>query len=142
MVDTWATVADVLKFTGKTVGEDKVTMAQANIDLVAGRLPADAERIGDRDQHWLKLAVAYQAAWLTAQPDVFERLDVRSTGQSSASGEEGWLQLAPFAKWALKRVSWLGSRSLRVKAPYEGSDAQRVVYGDDNDPGTWVPIGG
>jgi len=142
MVDTWATVADVLNYTGKTVDGTAVTMAQANIDLVAGRLPADAERIGARDQHWLKLAVAYQAAWLPAQPDAFERLDVTSTGQSSASGDDEWLVLAPFAKWALKRVSWLKSQSLRVKTAYEDSDVAQVVYGDDGDPGTWTPIGG
>jgi hypothetical protein len=142
MVDTWATGADVLKYTGKTVDDDKVVMAQANIDMVAERLPADAERIGARDQYWLKLAVAYQARWLASQPDAFDRLDLTTTGQSSASGEDGWLVIAPFAKWALKRVSWLKSRSLRVRAPGEAADNRRVVYGDDNDPGTWTPIGG
>lgn len=144
MVDTWATAANVFTLTKTTVDDATVTMAQANIDLVAGRLPADADRIGKRDQYWLKLAVAYQAAWIPSQPDLFERLDVTST--SSGSGGHALaptaLRLAPLALDALKRVSWLRSRSLRVRAPYEGTDPRREVYGDDGlDPGMWVRIG-
>lgn len=142
MVETWATVDDVLKYARGTVDEADLIAAQANIDMVAERLPADAERIGARDQYWLKLAVSYQAKWLAAQPDAFDRLDLTTTGQSSASGDDTWLVLAPYAKWALRNVSWLRSRSLRVRASGEFADNRRVVYGDDNDPGVWTPIGG
>ncbi|MEV8610106.1 hypothetical protein AB0383_19640 [Amycolatopsis sp. NPDC051373] len=139
MPDTWATVADVLTYAKATVDDAAVLRAQATIDAHAGRIFADAERIGARDQYWLKLAVAYQAAWQAGQPDEFERLDVTSTGGSqSTQGTETWLVLAPHAVQALRRVSWLGSGSFHVRPPNEAGDPQREVYGDDGaDPGYW-----
>lgn len=148
MVDTWATAADVVTYTTCTedeVTDADVTRAQATIDLVAGRLPADAARIGNRDQYWLKLALAYQTAWMLANPDMFERMDVTSTATGRSGGvlNPHALRLAPLALDALKRVSWLRSRSLRVRAPYESTDPRREIYGDDyTDPGTWVPLDG
>ncbi|RSM60579.1 hypothetical protein DMH03_17680 [Amycolatopsis sp. WAC 01376] len=142
MPDTWATVADVLTYAKATVDQDEVLSAQAVINTYAGRLPVDADRIGARDQYWLKLAVAYQAAWQLAQPDQFERQDITSTGGGqSTQGTETWLTLAPHAAQALRRVSWLGSGSLHVRASGETSDGPREVYGDDDgDPGTWRTI--
>ncbi|MFI9454467.1 hypothetical protein [Amycolatopsis sp. NPDC052450] len=142
MPDTWATVADVLTYAKVTVDQDEVLSAQAVIDTYVGRLPVDADRIGARDQYWLKLAIAYQAAWQLAQPDQFERQDITSTGGGqSTQGTETWLTLAPHAAQALRRVSWLGSGSLHVRAPGETSDGPREVYGDDDgDPGTWRTI--
>lgn len=144
MADTWATAADVLTYTGETVDDDAMLRAQAAIDVNSGRLYEDAERIGSRDRYWLKLATAYQAAWQAGQPDEFVRLDVTSTGsgQSSQNGTPSWLLLGPHAAQALRRVSWLGSGSLHVRAPGETSDRRREVYGDDDDPGHWQRIGG
>lgn len=142
MPDTWATVADVLTYAKATVDEGELLSAQAVIDTYAGRLPMDADRVGARDQYWLKLAVAYQAAWQPAQPDQFERQDITSTGGGqSTQGTATWLTLAPHAAQALRRVSWLGSGSLHVRAPSEAVDRRRDVYGDDgDDPGTWRRI--
>ncbi|MEV6908015.1 hypothetical protein [Amycolatopsis sp. NPDC051071] len=143
MVATWATAGDVLTYAKKTVDDAAVMVAQGTIDLYAGRIPADADRVGARDQYWLKLAVAYQAAWQAGQPDLFERLDITSTGGSqSTDGEESWMTLAPHAAQALRRVSWMGSGSFHVRAPSETGDRPREVYGDDDqiDPGHWRPI--
>ncbi len=142
MPDTWATVADVKTYAKATVDEDELLSAQAVIDTYAGRLPMDADRVGARDKYWLKLAVAYQAAWQPAQPDQFERQDITSTGGGqSTQGTETWLTLAPHAAQALRRVSWIGSGSLHVRAPAEAVDRRRDVYGDDgDDPGTWRRI--
>ncbi|MGW4129491.1 hypothetical protein [Amycolatopsis japonica] len=143
MVDTWATAGDVLTYAKATVDDAAVTRAQATVDLYAGRIPADAAKIGARDQYWLKLAVAYQAAWQAAQPDLFDRLDITSTGGSqSTEGPDSWMTLAPHAAQALRRVSWLGSGSFHVRAPNETRDRPREVYGDDDelDPGHWRPI--
>ncbi|WP_336156644.1 hypothetical protein [Amycolatopsis sp. VC5-11] len=142
MVDSWATVADVTTYAKSTVDDAEVLRAQAVIDSYAGRIYADAAKVGDRDKYWLKLAVAYQAAWQAAQPDQFERQDITSTGGSqSTQGTGTWLTLAPHAAQALRRVSWLGSGSLHVRAPNEPVDLRREVYGDDgNDPGHWRPL--
>lgn len=144
MPTTWATAADVLTYTTTTVDDDAVTRAQATIDIHAGRLPEDAERIGTRDQYWLKLAVCYQAAWLAAQPDAFERLEVTEAGGATnrTMFTELALVLAPNAKWALKRVSWLRSRSLHVRTPWETNGITRYITGEDGDYGRWVGLEG
>jgi len=115
---TWATIADVLAFTNVTVGAMDLTQAAATIDLVAVRLYSDKARIGSRDQEWLKRAVCYQAAWIH--------------GPNS-------LRLAPYAEWALNRVSWLRSRSLHVRGAGEHFDFDEL---GDGQPGwsPWRPV--
>jgi hypothetical protein len=68
----------------------------------------------------LKLAVCYQAAWLTGQYDGFVRMDITALGQSRSITQFGpnAMTLAPYAKKALKNVSWLKSRSLHVQTPF------------------------
>ncbi|MEV6648064.1 hypothetical protein [Amycolatopsis sp. NPDC051371] len=141
MPDTWASAADVLTYTGETVTDDAMPRAQAVIDIESGRLFEDAERIGSRDRYWLKLATAYQAAWQKDQPDEFVRLDVKGTGsgQGSQEGNDSWLTLGPHAAQALRRVSWLGSGSLHVRAPGE-TPRLREPMGEDGDPGVWRPV--
>jgi hypothetical protein len=137
MVDAWCTAADVLTYAKATVDDSDVLAAQATIDVHAGRIYADAERIGARDRYWLKLATAYQAAWLKPQPDAFTRLGVESTGSTNGvTFAEDGLTLAPNAVTALRRVSWLGSRSLRVRAPGE----RRNGVDDNYLPGQYTPL--
>ncbi|WP_336158188.1 hypothetical protein [Amycolatopsis sp. VC5-11] len=140
--ETWANAGDVFTYAKATVDDDAVLRAQATIDLHAGRIFADADRIGGRDRYWLKLAVAYQAAWQSSQPDLFERQDITTTGGSnSTQGTPTWMVLAPHAAQALRRVSWIGSGSFHVRAPNEPTDQRREVYGDDGgDPGVWSPV--
>lgn len=136
MVDAWATAQDVLGLTKVTVEDDDLIQAQATIDLHAARIYADRDRIGARDRHWLKLACAYQAAWLAGQPDAFERIEVESTGSTNGvKMTPKALTLGPFARRALKRVSWLRSRSLRVRAPGDISDRDVEYTG-----GEWRPL--
>ncbi|MEV8615687.1 hypothetical protein AB0383_48680 [Amycolatopsis sp. NPDC051373] len=121
MAETWATVDDVLTYTKITVTDEDLAAAQAQIDVRTSRVYADKAMISDRDQYWLKLAVAYQAAWLVAQPDAFQRLEMTEAGGATNRSmyTETAIVLAPDARWALKRVSWLKSRSLHVRAADE-----------------------
>jgi hypothetical protein len=115
----WATVADVLDVTGATVTELVLGQAQAAIDVFSGRSVAIRSRLRPRDLHWLRLAVAYQAAWLSGQPDPFTRSDITTLAQDGASvafGPAG-LVLAPLARRALNRCRWRGSRSVTVSSP-------------------------
>lgn len=136
---TWATVADVKTMTGIDVTEAEVAQAQFCIDLVAGRLVEDRDRIGTRDQYWLKCAVAAQAPWIQSNPDVFERilLDTDGTGASSTKFGPDGLTYAPYTQKALRQVSWLRSRSLHVRQP--GENRWNDGYdSEDNEPG-WGP---
>ncbi len=126
---TWCTVADVLMFTGITVDLPQVVMANATLELHLGRTyfemmsnpDAGQVKIGRRDLEWLRRACAYQCAWQAAQPDMFQRLDMdalASTGRPITLKDRA-LTLAPLARKAIERVSWLRTRSIHVRSPFE-----------------------
>ncbi len=112
----WATVADVLALTGKTVTEATRTHAASSIEDHTGLLE-EVERtdISDRDRKWLQKAVCYQAAWIVAQPDYLERnavAEAEQDGQKAVMANRDWLTLAPLARKCLKRLSWRGVRTV------------------------------
>lgn len=126
---TWATAADVLSLTGMTVTDPQLTQANGVVELHAGRVYALATLTGSngvtntgaRDVEWMRRACAYQAAWMPSQPDMFGRLEMEAI---SATGRPvpitpAALTLAPLARRALKRVSWLKSRSVHVRSPFQ-----------------------
>lgn len=139
MTAYWADVADVLKYTTKTVVIGDVERAEAEIEDVVGVLADPALRpgvvISPRDLHFLKKAVAYQAGWSVSQPDAYERSEVASISQDGASATftDGSLTLAPFARRALRRLSWRGTRSVVINS------AALVVEPDDEDL-HWTPL--
>lgn len=113
--ETWATADQVLTLTAESVGPDDLERAQAVIDLHAGRTVHSAEEIGDKDLHYLKLALAYQAAWMKHQPDMYQRMDlteVPSDAGAAAGITETGMTLGPLARKAIKQLSWKRSRSL------------------------------
>lgn len=120
---SWASVDDVATYTGLTATADQLTRAQAIIDMFAGRTYDAQPRTGTRDQYWLKLAVAYQAAWLTAQPDLYQRIDLAAITMSNRAValKDDSLRIAPLAAKALSKVSWLRGRSLHAQSPFEDS---------------------
>lgn len=119
---TWATAADVAALTDVVVTDLTVAQANATLELLSGRIYAiAASRTGNRDAEWMRRACAYQAAWLVQQPDAFQRTDLTNlsaSGRGLALTTTG-LVLAPLARWALRRVSWLKSRSLHVRSPFQ-----------------------
>lgn len=126
---TWCTAADVLQLTGKTVDDPQVYQANATMELHLGRTyvemmstPDSGQvKLGRRDLEWLRRACAYQCAWITAQPDLFTRLDmdaVAATGRPIQLKDRG-LTLAPLARKALERVSWLRTRSMHIRSPFQ-----------------------
>lgn len=118
--NTWAQADDVLAYTGKTVTDAHVLRAQVIIDMFTARTYDALPRIGSRDLYWLKVATAFQAAWMLAQPDLYDRLDFATiaAGSRPVQLKENTLLIAPFAAKALKRLSWLRSRSLHVRSPF------------------------
>lgn len=113
---TWATVDDVATYTGTQVTAAQLAQAQAAIDVAAGRSIDVYSSLRSRDLYYLKLATAYQAAWMAAQPDIFTRTEVKQSAGDGMSVQygDGALVLAPLARRALRRVSWRRSRSVRA----------------------------
>jgi hypothetical protein len=145
---SWASVAEVATYTGVAVTPAQLTQAQAIVDMFAGRTYDAAPRTGSRDRYWLKLTVAYQAAWLTSQPDLFQRIDLAAItmGSRAVALKDDSLRIAPLAAKALSKVSWMRGRSLHVQAPFTDSYGGLLNPNADSAANDlafpWYPVGG
>ncbi|MDX3230626.1 hypothetical protein [Streptomyces sp. ME19-01-6] len=146
MVDAWATTQQVTDAMGVSVTDAQLAQAQATVEVFCNRLYADTERIRPRDVYWLGRAVAFQAAWLKGQYDITTRLDssqVQQDGVVASLGEHAMV-LAPMAARALRRISWMRSRTLHVRSPFEdGSSWGADPLSDASDDSQfWHPMDG
>lgn len=145
---TWATPGDVLGLTGQEVDDNLVLTANTIIEILGARLYVlSVAKTGAHDLEWMKRAVAFEAVWITGQPDFFTRLDVNAIteGRRSIGVKDLSMVLAPMAKMALRRVSWLRTRSLHVKSPFTDGFAGMSSNPDSsvNDAfEVWRPMGG
>lgn len=144
---TWATVADVLALAGVEV--DAATLAQAEgvVELFVGISPDNTAELSGANTRMLRAAVAYQAAWMLAQVDVTGRMEVTSLDQDGTRVTPGTgddLVLAPLAKRAVARLSWMGSRSIelrRCSAPrYATAEQYGAAWMRDATPPAWRPL--
>lgn len=148
---TYTTADDVYDITGATVSNANVQQAAVIVEVMSGAAMSDEDYdlLDATDQRWITLAVAYQAAWIQDQPDVFSRIDVSSLNQDGVSmqtRDEFSLVLAPLAKRALNRTSWrryskqnTGVRTLSATAYRAGSIVTDPVVQDD-EAQTWVGL--
>ncbi len=121
---TWASISEVQGYTGISVSQDHLTMAQGMIELFSDVIynqTADASGaplIGAKNFRLLKMATAYQAAWITDHPDLFTHTDIQSINQDGIfyvhQNENSYL-IAPMARRALKRLSWMRNKNIRVR---------------------------
>jgi hypothetical protein len=134
---TWATVQDVDDLTGVTVTAEQLAMAQAIIEIHVSRtedVPVDT--ITMRDLRWLMRAVAYEAAWLPSNPDLFTRIDHVTLLQDGVEVRDlppDALTLAPMAKRAIRKLSWMKSRSIHTPSHFETASAVYPIGGDVKD---------
>lgn len=143
---TWATAVDVKALTGATVSDALIDQATGVIELTSGGRLArlDPEHVSERNFDWLRRAVSYQAAWMDAHPDYFERMDVADLDQDGvvATFRPDSLVLAPLARRCLKRLSWRGVRTIRPGASSTALPGAAIGYGaglpDDALP--WRPL--
>ena len=142
----WAVVSDVSDLTGKTVTAEELAQAQAIVEIACARTDTVPEgTILPRDLEWLRRAVAYEAAWITANPDLFTRMEVTTLLQDGVEARDlppDALTLAPLARRALRRLSWKKTRSTHIISEFERQAALYPVGGDIIDyPGEdWRPL--
>lgn len=120
-IPTWCTAAEAGLITNKVMTEDNVVASQQIVETVTNRTPAASANIGKRDLIWLKRAVAYQAAWMLTQPDLFGRSAVQGVdqdGMRAMFSSKAAVYLAPLAIRAIKNLTWIKTKSLRVKTPF------------------------
>jgi hypothetical protein len=145
MAAAWANASDVINATGVTVTEQQLAQAQDDIEIATGRIYPDTPRLRTRDLYWLGKAVARQAAWIAGQFGLETRLDasqIQQDGVSTTLQGDG-LVLAPMAARAIRRVSWMRSRSIHVRAPIEGVGPVGNFLAEGNDElESWTPQAG
>lgn len=149
----WATMDDVVDITGKESTQESLTLAQTMIELFAGTtVGADndnaEELIGSKNWRRLKSAVAFQARWLDAHPDVLEAMDVEGVSQDGLSAQYADANahlLAPMASRCLRRLTWFkeiratrGNWSRRHVADRGPRDS---AIGDDRYEWSSLPFG-
>lgn len=132
---SWATTAEVLTYTGITVTQANVNQAQFIVELFSDATEdaSTAGLISSKNLRFLKMAVAYQAAWITEHPDLFTHIDVSTMlqdGLQFTRGHENAFVLAPFARRAINRLSWKRNRSIKVKRPKRMTNGgiRRIYY--------------
>ena len=114
----WATIAETQTYTGITVGADNITAAQAMVEIFADVTEASNDNISAKNLRLLKMAVAYQAAWITEHPDLFTHMDfstVLQDGLQFTLSNENASVLAPMTRRAINRLSWRRNRSIRIR---------------------------
>lgn len=144
MAAAWASAQDVIGATGVTVTEQQLAQAQAAIEVFTNRIYSDTSRLRTRDLHWLGQAVAYQAAWIAGQFGLETRLDatqIQQDGVTTTLKDDG-LTLAPMAARALRRVSWMRSRTIHVRSPLEGvGPIGNILFEGADEQQWWNPMG-
>lgn len=144
MVDAWATADDVLTYTAEEVSDQDILRAQPLIELAAGT-HFDAVIDSPRNLRLLRMAVAYQTAWMRYHPDIFLNVDVDSISQDGHSHTPAHENAALYSPWAtrcLRRLTWV-QKPLRVRSRYGSGDygdqgSRDSAVADDSKP--WAPL--
>lgn len=114
----WATVGETLTYTKITVDQGDIESAQFMVEIFSDVTEDADANISSKNLRLLKMAVAYQAAWISDHPDIFTHVDVSTMLQdgiqfTNAHANAG--VLAPMAKRAIDRLSWKRNRSIKIK---------------------------
>lgn len=129
----WATDAETLALTGVTVPPPVLAQAQGVVELFAGISEDSTADLTAANRRMLRAACAYQAAWMVGQVDVTTRTDVAQLTQDGTqitpAGPDA-LILAPLARRALDRLSWLRKRTLRTVRSGRPTYATPAAYQD------------
>ncbi len=126
---TVATTDLVEYLTGVTIDQPTLMQATGIIEISASVSCRNLNSFRARDRNWLVRAICYQAAWMPSQPDLFSRNDMTSIsqdGQTFQARDEDSFLLAPLAKKALSRCSWMRSRSVRLSRGRQSRIADRM----------------
>lgn len=142
MATKWCTIENVAEITGITVTETQRNIAVRTLETMIGLIEdVDRPDINDRDLYFLKLATAYQAAFVSRSPDFFERADVTSASQDGESANFRNVDahvLAPMARKSIRRLSWRALTRPGDRSPREA--ANNVLSEEYDDSLAWKPL--
>lgn len=130
------TTAEVEANTGVAVSTADIRQAQGLIGLFVARNLADDivwDDISTQDKYWLSLATSHQAAWSRSHPAddtvpvgaVSVKAGDVSVNYGAGGASTETTMLSPLAKMALKRVQWVGNRTIHAK-PFLGEGRKPI----------------
>lgn len=114
----YATINDVKRVTGYEVSQETLNRAQTIIEVHTGRI--ESEVVSPKDKAMLGRATCFQAAYMRDNSEqIYEQVMVSTAGQNDSlvtykAGDTTAPWIAPLAVMACKRLSWLGSRSIKT----------------------------
>lgn len=112
----FVTIDETAKYTGQTVTNDDIFMAQALIEAFIGRVEAQVDDATDKEN--LAKATAYQAVYMMDNAQtVFKQIDAASVsnfGSSITFREGSSPYISSIARFALRNLSWRGTRTVRI----------------------------
>src|SRR5687768_3330046 len=140
----WATDDDVVTITGREATQESLAAAQVIVEIFSGttELASDDELISSRNLRFLKNAVAFQAVWLDAHPDVLDAMDVEGVSQDGLNAQYANANahlLAPLANRCIARLSWRRQIQTRPRGGASSDDGNRDSAVRD-DQFEWAPL--
>jgi BppU N-terminal domain len=125
----WSVIEGII---GRPLYELLVSLGE-NYDIIGVDTPQNVDVLTTRDQYWLKCATAWEAAWVTDNPDTFSAFDVSTINQSGQSATllvDGLL-VAPMARRCLRWVTWQKTRSVKIQRPFPFARLINPTVNDD-----------
>ena len=142
---SWATADDVVTITGEEATQKGLALAQTIIELFSGanESSSDAGLVSPRNLRNLQRAVAFQAVWNDAHPDLLEVMDVEGVSQDGLNATYANVNahlLAPFASRYINRLSWrkeIRARKVRRGVTTDLGNRDSAVRDDQYE---WSPL--
>lgn len=133
----YVTVSQVKDMTGVTISSSGIIKAQTIIEMFSNRTEAEGADVSDRDLYWLRLATAYQAAYMDSHPELYELMNVNVLIQGDLhvnfKQDRRNMLVAPMADVALKNISWMRSRSISMNSPFQHGSVESDTLATDDD---------
>jgi hypothetical protein len=145
----WMTPEEIFDITRKEVEEDNIAVGQEIVAIFAGVDPElemhpDLTDLSSANWSKLRRALAWQAVWCAAHPDVLEAMDVQGVSQDGLSATystESAHLLAPLAARCIRRLSWkLAPLRARVRSGRRALDLGNRDSAERDDQFTWTPM--
>src|SRR6266566_6092054 len=146
-IHTWVSLADAATVTGSaTLTQAQLNQAQVVIEGYINRVWREGDATARNGAiYWLACAVAFQAQYIAAHPELFEMMSVESIKQEglaiSFKGEiDEWL-ISPIAKMFVMRLPGASNTTVRPNSAFQRNRAYRGrTSGNSDGLSPWRPL--
>lgn len=141
---SWSTTAEAQSITGESHTQAELDLAQNVIELYVLVAEDALAELKPTDVRMLKKAEAYQSSWMKARVGFMIQKDtdeVVQDGLTYVKGDKDMHILSPLAKKAIKRISWMRSRTLDPLTPAQALALRNERTAETRGLGNWAGTG-